>query len=110
MKSNLENGIEWLWNHKPDIAFVGIIVACAVWITTTVNTFDRRLYETERLCSDINERQLPEVRQELKEIRVEIKEIKEVELKSIKEDIVEIKLILKKIDTYLSTTSSKHPK
>jgi hypothetical protein len=102
MKSIVESGMEWLWSHKPDIALVGVVLACAIWITSTVNSFEHRLAETERVCNVMTERQLPE-------LRIEIKEMKETELREIKEDIVEIKLILKRIDTYLSITSEKYP-
>lgn len=95
MKTIIEHLLEWLWKHKPDVAFVGVLLACTVWITLSIENFNDRLDRTERLCNDIDQHQLPEIRSDIRQM---------------KEDIVEIKLFMKKMDTYLATTSDKYPK
>ncbi len=116
MKSFFENGTAWLWNHKPDVAIAGALVAGAIWITSAVNSAQSRLATTERLCNDMNERQLPEIREQIREVRGEIKETRDEmkqmkeEITEIKQDVIEIKLFMKKIDTYLSSTDKKYPR
>lgn len=84
--------LDWLWFHAPGLLVLFLIVGGCVWFAIKINDFSHRLGVTEKLCNDINTRQLPEIRTELKEINVRLSKIE---------------LSLNTIITYLSTKSGK---
>ena len=104
----IEEGLDWIMNHKPDLGLLIILLACSVWIASTVMSFDNRLKSVET--------QLPELRNHVdvnfKEMNRKIDKLdSEINLKLDKmnsetnADLMDIKLMLKKIDTSLGTTN-----
>jgi len=83
---------DWLWRHTPDVAIVGILILVSVWTAVKINNFGHRFAATERLCNDIHNRQLPEIK---------------TELNSMNDRLCKIELSLNTIITYLSTKSGK---
>lgn len=70
---------DWLWQDMQGLLVLTLIVVGFIWLAFTVsefavrlNSFDNRLTARESLCNDINNRQLPEVHAELKEINVRL--------------------------------------
>jgi len=99
MKSIIEESITWLWTNKPAVAFTAVLIACTIWVTTTVNNFEYRIATTENLVADINNRQLPEIRADIKDIRKEMDE----GFQKIDERLDKIELQLNTVLTYLAT-------
>lgn len=99
----IEQGIDWLMNRKPDFGFVTFIIACVVWTTVTVMNFDGRLRSVES--------QLPELRHEMNARFNEVdRKFDKVDqrLDKIDTELVDMKLTLKKIETYLETTNQNY--
>ena len=46
-------GFKWLWNHRPDVAIIIIIIVASIWITENVHDFSHRLDMTEEVCKDL---------------------------------------------------------
>jgi hypothetical protein len=96
--------IKWIWNHKPDVAILAILIYGSINLTIYVNNLDNRLVRLEELCTDIQRTQLPEIRDEIRRNKAET----DRDIKEIKADLFEIKLFMKKIDTYLTTTQKDY--
>lgn len=93
--ANIFDLLDLIWSHAPDIAVIAMFIGSIVWLTIKVTNFghrlnnlDRRVETTERLCNDINNRQLPEIRDRL----------------------TGIEKILIRLDTFLCTKFEDYPK
>ena len=110
MRAN-EEGLDWIMNHKPDLGLLIILLVCSVWIASTVMNFDNRLRSVET--------QLPELRNHVdvnfKEMNRKIDKLdSEMNRKLDKmnshtnAELMDIKLMLMKMDTYRGTTNSNY--
>lgn len=87
--------LESAWKYAPDIAIVGMGIYAVIWITIKINNFghrlnnfDHRLEATERTLNDIQNKQLPEIRDRL----------------------TAIEAVLIRLDTFLSTKFKDYPR
>jgi len=99
METLLANGINWLSRQVPGLAFVIFIMISTVWVTVMITNFSHRLSETERLVNDINTRQLPEIRMQIKDMKAEM----DKRFAAIDERLLRIELQLNTIITYIET-------
>jgi chromosome segregation ATPase len=120
---------DWAWIHMPHLTAVGMIVFAAVWLTIKINNFGHRIDATERLCIDIQHRQLPEIRSEVFDLKGRMSKVEdrmskvedgmlkveeriskvEDRLSKVEEKLSKIELTLNRIETFLLTTTSKYP-
>ena len=98
METILSNGLTWLTKHVPGVALVGFVMISVVWVTVLITDFNHRLAETERLCNDINTRQLPEIRAEMD------RRFSEVDKR-----LLRIEMQLNTIITYIETKEGLKP-
>ncbi|HEX8059337.1 MAG TPA: hypothetical protein VF473_00310 [Cyclobacteriaceae bacterium] len=98
METLIANGISWLSRQIPALALMLFIMICTVWVTVVITDFNHRLAETERLCNDINTRQLPEINTRITKLEA-----------SMNERFLRIELQLQTIITYIETKEGKKP-
>jgi hypothetical protein len=96
-ESFLAPTFKWLWDHKPDLVIMAIIISAIIWTTTQIQYFSHRLDKVEESCTDIQRVQLPEIRKEIQQNK-----------KELDQELFEIKLMLKRIDTYLTTKDKNY--
>jgi len=106
METILANGFNWLTKYVPGLAFVIFLMITVAWMSFKINDFEHRIAETERVCSDINTRQLPEIRSEIKEMKVEM----DRRFSEIDKRLTKIELQLTTIVTYIETKEGLKPK
>jgi len=111
MKSIIvEGSINWLWKHRPDVAAAIVIISFIVWVAIGVNNFGHRVSDlTQRvtalevMTADINNRQLPEIREELKDIRLEM----DARFDKVDARFDKIELSINTVITYLAAKDGK---
>jgi hypothetical protein len=106
METILANGFNWLSRQVPALALVVFIMISTVWVTVMITNFDNRLAKTEALCNDINARQLPDIRAEIKGVNDRISKLEA----SMNERLLRIELQLNTIITYIETKEGRKPK
>ena len=99
METILANGLGWLTKHVPGVSLVAFVMISVIWVTVLITNFNHRLGETERLCNDMNKRQLPEIRADIKRLET-----------TMNERLLRIELQLNTIITYLETKEGRKPK
>ncbi len=106
METILSNGISWLSRHLPTLAFIVFLLVAAVLATMQVAGFVYSVKETQHLVNDMNTRQLPLIRAEMKEMKVEMDRrfsAMEEKLSEIDKRFDKIELQLNTIVTYIET-------
>ena len=106
METIMANGLSWLTKHLPGLAFVTFIMISVIWVTVIITNFNHGLSETERLCIDINTRQLPEIRTEIKDLRTEMNR----RFSEMDQRLLAIELKLNTIITYIETKEGRKQK
>lgn len=99
METILANGFSWLTRQVPALAFMVFVMISTAWVTVMIMDFSHRLSETERLVNDINTRQLPEIRTQIKDLRLEM----ERRFAAIDERLLHIELQLNTLITHIET-------
>jgi len=110
MKTAIETGMEWLMNHKPEVAFFIIIIVCTVAVTGTVYNFTHRVEKVENRIERLEirvEDMQSEMEDRFKAVDGRFDKIDQ-RLDKVDAELIDIKIFMKKIDTYLSTTSPKY--
>jgi hypothetical protein len=117
------NWIDWMSDHYPDLAGFVIFVSTLIWLTAKAFKFISRFTKTEQLCLDIHDKKLPAIDLRIENLQKDMdKKFEKIEERieerfvkvdrqfaGVNEQLTDIKLMIKKIDTYLSTTSNKYP-
>ena len=139
MTTSMEPLFTWLWRHKPQIAIIATVLTITVVVTVKVNNFlnhlgtvkqnsIENLDEVKNLERKVNENSIDIKSLEMKVNQNSI-DINNLEMKMEKKfelvdqrfqeidqrfdklegEMVEMKLILKRIDTYLGTKDKNYP-
>ncbi|MEI9921865.1 MAG: hypothetical protein WDO14_24200 [Bacteroidota bacterium] len=120
MEAIVANGLSWLTKHVPELALVIFLVSGVVGVTLMISNFVHSVAQIRNDLNDINTRQLPEVRFEIKEMKTEMnrrfdavderfsemnKHFDEIDKRFLK-----IELQLNTIITHVETKEGKTPK
>jgi hypothetical protein len=103
---------KWLFNQNPNTAFLAVLLGFSIWMSIKMTQFNGQLTEfeirlngfeghltvTENLVRDINERQLPEIRNDIKNLQKEM----DARFEKVDERFDKVELSLNTIITYLS--------
>ena len=99
METIFANGLSWLTKNVPGVALIGFLMVSVFWFGVKVTAFEYGLAETERVCNDINTRQLPEIRSEM-----------DRRFSEIDKRLLKIEIQLNTIITYIETRDEQKPK
>jgi len=116
MKTAIETGMEWLMNHKPEVAFFIIIIVCTVAVTGTVYNFTHRVEKVENRIERLEirvEDMQSEMDDRFKAVEGRFDKIDQ-RLDKIDAELIDIKIFMKKIaltcqPLHPNTKASKHP-